>query len=88
MGNENNTTDWSEREIGALWKRSGSNQKYLSGKVKMADGSTQEIVIFTNRYKNADNQPDFRIYKSGGSNNQQQETQSEGKTEVVEEGIL
>ena len=87
MSNENNTTDWSEREIGALWKRSGSNQKYLSGKVKMADGSTQEIVIFTNRYKNADNQPDFRIYKSS-PNSQQQETQSEGKTEVVEEGFL
>ena len=47
MSNDNNTTnnDWSEREIGALWKRSGSNQKYLSGKLKMADGSTQELSL-------------------------------------------
>ena len=90
MSNESNTTDWSEREIGALWKRSGSNQKYLSGKLKMDDGSTQEIVIFTNKYKNADNQPDFRIYKSTNSQQQepQSEPQSDGQAVVVEEGIL
>ena len=91
MSNDNTSNnDWQEREIGALWKRSGSNQKYLSGKLKMDDGSTQEIVIFTNKYKNADNQPDFRIYKS--TNSQQQEpqsgSQSDGQAEVVGEGIL
>jgi uncharacterized protein (DUF736 family) len=90
MSNDNNTTnnDWSEREIGALWKRSGSNQKYLSGKLKMADGSTQEVVVFTNKYKNADNQPDFRVYKSAPNGQQQTQQQSGGQTEVVEEGIL
>jgi len=54
----------------------------------MADGSTQEIVVFTNKYKNADNQPDFRVYKSAPNGQQQTQQQSGGQTEVVEEGIL
>ena len=90
MSNENtsNTSnDWQEREIGALWKRSGSNQKYLSGKLKMDDGSTLDVVIFTNKYKNADNQPDFRVYK-GTPSNPQQGDESKSKAEAVEEGIL
>ena len=32
---ENTNNDWKEREIGALWKRESSNQKYLSGKMKV-----------------------------------------------------
>ena len=30
---DTNTSDneWKERELGALWRRSGKNQKYLSG---------------------------------------------------------
>ena len=92
--NSNTTNDWSEREIGALWKKDGANQKYLSGKVKLPDGSSMDLVIFTNKYKKADNQPDFRIYKGTASSQQesqsegQSEGRSEGQTEVVEEGIL
>lgn len=85
MSNENTSNDWQEREIGALWKRSGSNQKYLSGKLKLPDGSSMDVVIFTNKYKKADNQPDFRVYKGTPSNAQQ--TQS-NEAEAVEEGIL
>ncbi len=90
MSNENtsNTSnDWQEREIGALWKRSGSNQKYLSGKLKLPDGSMMDVVIFSNKYKNADNQPDFRVYK-GTPSNSQQGSKPEGQAEAVEEGIL
>ena len=47
---ENNTNDWKQREIGALWKRESSNQKYLSGKMKVG-GEELGVVIFTNRYK-------------------------------------
>ena len=59
---ENNTNDWKQREIGALWKRESSNQKYLSGKVKVG-GEEHGVVIFTNRYKEeGSKQPDFRVY--------------------------
>ena len=88
MSNENtsNSNDWQEREIGALWKRNGSNQKYMSGKIKLADGSSMDVVVFTNKYKNADNQPDFRVYK-GTPSGSQQTTESKGQAEAVEEGI-
>jgi len=52
-------------DIGALWKKeSRDGQKYLSGVVKLEDGTTVRIVVFSNRYKKSENQPDFRIYRS------------------------
>ena len=64
MSDTTKTNEWSEREIGALWKREGRNQKYLTGKMKNADGSEQQVVIFSNKNKTKENQPDFRVYKS------------------------
>ena len=64
--------DWSKREIGALWKREGKSQKYLSGHVKFTDefGSEKklDIQIFSNKSKKSDTQPDFRIYFNDKSN--------------------
>jgi hypothetical protein len=60
----NEKTDWREREVGALWKKEGRNQKYLTGHVKGEDGEMTKLVIFSNKHKNAENQPDFRIYRS------------------------
>lgn len=58
--------DWEKREIGALWKREGKNQKYLSGHVKFSDEFGGErkldVMIFANKSKKNENQPDFRIY--------------------------
>ena len=64
MSDTPKNNEWSEREIGALWKREGKNQKYLTGKMKQPDGSEQQVVIFSNKNKTKDNQPDFRVYKS------------------------
>ena len=61
---QKNNNEWSEREIGAFWKREGKNQKYLTGKIKNGDGTEQQVVVFSNKNKTKDNQPDFRIYKS------------------------
>ena len=62
MSNSESNNDWKEREIGALWKRESSNQKYLSGKMKVGDEELG-VVIFTNRYKEeGSKQPDFRVY--------------------------
>ncbi len=55
--------DWKDREIGALWKREGTNQKYLTGKINV-DGTEKKVVVFSNKHKNKDSHPDFRIYLS------------------------
>ena len=67
--NQNETeNEWRQRELGALWRRSGKNQKYLSGYVKIGDELNERevrLIVFTNKYKN-DNEkaPDFVIYES------------------------
>ena len=58
--NTEQKSEWQEREIGALWKQSGRNQKYLSGHI-----NDEKVVIFTNRGKTENPKaPDFRVYKS------------------------
>ena len=58
-----NKNEWSEREIGALWKRESPNQKYLTGKLKV-DGVEKNVVIFSNKNKQKETHPDFRVYLS------------------------
>ena len=57
-------SEWQKREIGALWKNEGRNQKYLAGHVKMPDGAEQKVVIFSNKNRSSDKAPHFRVYKS------------------------
>jgi len=65
---EEKKNDWSKRELGALWKRQGKSQNYLSGFVKVGEfGVEQEVrlVIFTNKNKAKNPKaPDFVIYQS------------------------
>lgn len=56
-------------ELGALWKREArsSGQKYLAGHVKVDELGvevTKKVVIFANKHKTKDTQPDFRIYEA------------------------
>ena len=68
MSENTQQTDWKNRDIGALWQRQGRNQKYLSGHVKVKDGEgnlvEHRVIIFSNKMKSADNQPDFRVYSA------------------------
>jgi len=62
-------SEWQQRDIGALWKRQAANggQTYLSGHVKvdeMGVEKTVKVVVFSNKNKEKDNQPDFRVYLS------------------------
>ena len=62
----NAANEWKKREIGALWRREGKSQKYLSGKITLGEfgeEKTYQVVIFSNKFKDKDNQPDFRIYE-------------------------
>jgi hypothetical protein len=67
MSEENKSkNDWTKRDIGALWRRDGKNQKFLSGKITIGEfGEEKEvqIVVFKNKFKEKENQPDFRIYE-------------------------
>ena len=58
-------TDWQKREVGALWKKERPTQKFFSGHVKVDDYGEEKllkVVVFSNRHKNKDSHPAFRIY--------------------------
>lgn len=64
---KDNKNEWANREIGALWKKESSTQKYLSGHLKIDGLGGEEVIqviIFGNKNKKKDNHPDFRVYKS------------------------
>ena len=81
--NQNQKTDWQKREIGALWMRESPNQKYFSGHVTVDDFGVEKklkVLVFTNKSKQKENQPDFRVYKA----DDQQQAVSTKETEVSE----
>jgi uncharacterized protein (DUF736 family) len=64
---ENKNNDWSKREIGALWKKDGPTQKYLSGYLTIDEFGAKtkvNVVVFSNKNKSKDTAPDFRVYLS------------------------
>tara|TARA_B100002019_G_scaffold256386_1_gene239714 strand:- start:638 stop:916 length:279 start_codon:yes stop_codon:yes gene_type:complete len=68
MSEENNNNDWKKRELGALWRREGKQQNFLSGTLKIQDefGMQKEtkVVVFTNKGKAKNEKaPDFIIYE-------------------------
>jgi uncharacterized protein (DUF736 family) len=65
---DNVSSEWSNREIGALWKRVAKNsgQKYLAGHVTVDELGVEKrlkVIVFQNKFK-GDNEkaPDLRIY--------------------------
>jgi|10_taG_2_1085330.scaffolds.fasta_scaffold00617_16 uncharacterized protein (DUF736 family) len=87
MSTEKNN-EWQERELGALWKRQSGDKKYLTGKIKNSDGSTQSVVIFKNKFKDKENQPDFRVYKSVEMASQSEPVAQEAGAETEQEDLL
>lgn len=68
--NNNNSasqSDWKKRELGALWRREGKNQNYLSGLLKFGEFGTEKevrVVVFTNKGKAKNEKaPDFIVYE-------------------------
>jgi len=66
--NETKESEWKNRERGALWKKQGKNQNYLTGVIKSLDDMGQEVknkvIVFANKNKTSENAPDFIIYES------------------------
>ena len=77
---EKQNNEWAKRDIGALWKKEGKSQKFLSGYIKDETGAQTEVVIFANKYKQDNPKaPDYRIYLSVKS---EENTKAPAKTEV------
>lgn len=60
--------DWKALECGAVWQRTTQNGEEKLLIVIKIDGKEYRFDGMTNRFKNASNQPDFRIYKSPQGN--------------------
>ena len=93
---EKQQSEWRNRELGALWVRSGKNQKYLSGtiNVETMPGVTEpvKVVVFTNKGREKNEKaPDYVIYRSEEASQEKanveqvaQEAVKEAKAPVAE----
>lgn len=63
-------TNWKELEIGSLWKKESktNGSKYFTGnlsfKKDIKAGEKINIILFSNREKLSENQPDVKLYIS------------------------
>lgn len=77
-------------EIAAFWRRTSKNGKrYLAGTMKTEDipetfGEKVKVIMFDNKSKEKENQPDFYLYLS--NNNQLQAAKVAGDSLSEEEG--
>jgi hypothetical protein len=83
-------SDWKNRELGALWVRSGKNQKYLSGQIKMETmpgvEETIKVVVFTNKGRDKNERaPDYVVYRSEDA--ESQKTQVEKTAEQATQEV-
>lgn len=46
-------------ELGALWIKHSERGDYMKGTI-----NGEEVVVFRNKFKNKDSQPDWRVLKS------------------------
>ena len=79
-------SEWRNRELGALWVRSGKNQKYLSGSIKVETmpgvTETVKVVVFTNKGREKNEKaPDYVVYRS------EDRDQTQNVTKAVDEAI-
>ena len=68
-------SDWKNREIGALWKKTASNGKssYCTGYIvsdELGNKVKQRVIMFSNKSKNNEKSPDFIIYLSNEQDNE------------------
>jgi uncharacterized protein (DUF736 family) len=67
MSETSNKPKSDQVELGALWRKQGQAQKFLSGNLDLtAIGIDKQVpvVIFTNKFKQKDTHPDYRIFLS------------------------
>lgn len=89
---EENNNDWKKRELGALWRREGKQQNFLSGTLRLQDefGMQKEtkVVVFTNKGKAKNEKaPDFIIYEDRPREEQSAPTEKNDSEEDVPVGF-
>lgn len=85
MSENKDNTEWSNREIGALWinVKNGSNDKYLTGQV-----NGEKVILFKNKYKEENPKaPDFRIYRQKDQDGFESKTESSDDLNAVAEDV-
>jgi len=84
---DQSNNEWKSREMGALWRREGKQQNFLSGLIKTQDefGMEKEtkVVVFTNKGKAKNEKaPDFIIYEDKPREQPSQTQTSQDEEEV------
>jgi len=70
MANNTNKTNWEDKSLGALWKKTSKtgDNKFFTGTLTFKDavpaGGQVQIIIFSNKNKKSENQPDANVYIS------------------------
>jgi hypothetical protein len=65
--NNQKQNDWKQREVGALWKKSGPKGSYCTGYMVTDELGTKvkhRVIMFSNKEKSNEKSPDFVIYLS------------------------
>jgi len=80
------SNSWKERELGAFWTKEGAKGKYLSGSIdldKLKGDGKMSVIMYSNNYKQNDNQPDYILYVSQDAKPQTPSTETK-KAEIPE----
>lgn len=94
---QNTKSDWSKREMGAFWTRESAKGKYLSGSIEIDELGVKKkikVVMFPNRYKDSDTQPDYVLYlnkdKEAAPANQEQskEVKNDSKKDEIPDSLV
>lgn len=59
--------DWKQREVGALWKKTGPKGSYCTGYMvtdELGAKVKHRVIMFSNKEKTNEKSPDFVIYLS------------------------
>jgi uncharacterized protein (DUF736 family) len=85
MSETKTNTEWTNRELGALWLNVNqkTNEKYLTGHI-----NNEKVIMFKNKFKEDNPKaPDFRIYKQkdqeSGQAAKQESTQEEQEDDLI-----
>ena len=84
-------SDWKKRELGALWKREGKQQNFLSGLIKFGEFGLEKelkVVVFTNKGKAKNERaPDFIIYEDKPRDVPQKESPAPAPSPAEDEDV-
>jgi uncharacterized protein (DUF736 family) len=88
---QNNKSEWGQREMGAFWTRDSAKGKYLSGSIEVDELGVKKkvrVVMFPNRLKDNDKKPDYILYVSKDREDSNTETSSQVEEKSTEKSEI